>query len=228
MTSISIYAISDLHLSFGADKPMNIFRGWDNHTERLAAAWKRLVGENDTVVLPGDFSWALKLEDTQKDFEFLESLPGRKLLIKGNHDLWWSTSKKLHEFFAEKNFDSVDIIYNNCAVAGGFAVAGTRGWFYDAGAADKVLAREAGRLEASLSAAEKTGLPVLVFLHYPPVYGGAVCEEIFSVIKRYGIRKVYHGHIHGAGFNNAVSEYDGVEFKLISCDCVDFTPVFVD
>lgn len=224
---MSIYAISDLHLSFGTDKPMNIFRGWDNHTERLAANWKRLIGENDTVILPGDFSWALKLEDTEKDFEFLESLPGKKLLIKGNHDLWWSTAKKLHEFFNEKNFNSVDIIYNNCAVAEGFAVAGTRGWFYDAGAGDKVLAREAGRLETSISAAEKTGLPVLVFLHYPPVYGGAVCKELFSVIKRHGIKKVYHGHIHGAGFNNAVSEYDGVQFKLISCDCVDFTPVFV-
>ncbi|MEE1160992.1 MAG: metallophosphoesterase, partial [Acutalibacteraceae bacterium] len=143
---------------------MNIFRGWDNYTERITANWKRLIKENDTVILPGDFSWGLKLEETKKDFEFLESLPGKKLLIKGNHDLWWSTSKKLHEFFLQNYFSSVDIIYNNCAVAEGFAIAGTRGWFYDNTADKKVLAREAGRLEASLCAAEKTGLPVLVFL----------------------------------------------------------------
>ncbi len=224
---MSIYAISDLHLSFGVNKPMNIFRGWDNHTERLFANWSRLVTENDTVILPGDFSWGLKLEETKKDFEFLEKLPGKKLLLKGNHDLWWSTAKKLKEFFSLNGFNSVDIIYNNCAIAEGFAIAGTRGWFYDDAANKKILAREAGRLEASLTAAEKTGLPVLVFLHYPPVYGGAVCREIFDIIKRHGIKKVYHGHIHGAGFNNAVKEYEGVEFKLISCDCVDFTPVFV-
>lgn len=224
---MSIYAISDLHLSFGADKPMNIFKGWDNHTERLFANWSRLVRENDTVILPGDFSWGLKLEETKKDFEFLEKLPGKKLLLKGNHDLWWSTAKKLKEFFGENGFNSVDIIYNNCAIAEGFAVAGTRGWFYDDTANQKILAREAGRLEASLTAAEKTGLPVLVFLHYPPVYGGAVCGEIFDIIKKHGIKKVYHGHIHGAGNNHAVKEYEGVEFKLISCDCIDFTPVFV-
>lgn len=224
---MSIYAISDLHLSFGTDKPMNIFKGWDNHTERIAANWKRLIKEEDTVVLPGDFSWGLKLEETVKDFEFLEKLPGKKLLLKGNHDLWWSTAKKLHEFFLKNGFNSVDIIYNSCAVCEGRAIAGTRGWFYDDTADKKVLLREAGRLEASLNQAEKTGLPIEVFLHYPPVYGGEVCHEIFDIIKSHGIKRVYHGHIHGAGFNNAVSEYDGVKFKLISCDCIDFTPVLV-
>ncbi len=225
--NLSIYALSDLHLSFGADKPMSIFRGWDNHTERIKSNWTRLVGENDTVVLPGDFSWGLKLGETVRDFEFLEALPGKKLLLKGNHDLWWSTSKKLRDFFEKNNFKSVDIIYNSCAVCEGYAVAGTRGWFYDGGEDKKVLAREAGRLETSLSAAEKTGLPALVFLHYPPVYADTVCGEIFDIIKKHGVKRIYHGHIHGAGLNNAVREYDGVELKLISCDCVDFTPVFV-
>ena len=224
---MSIYALADLHLSFGTDKPMNIFKGWDNHTERLKANWQRLVREEDTVVLPGDFSWGLKLEETKKDFEFLESLPGKKLLLKGNHDLWWSTAKKLREFFYNNNFSSVDIIYNSCAVTENRAIAGTRGWFYDDTASKKVLLREAARLDASITEAEKTGLPVEVFLHYPPVYGKEVCEEIFGVIKKHGIKRVYHGHIHGAGVNNAVSEYEGVKFKLISCDCVDFTPVLV-
>lgn len=206
---------------------MNIFKGWDNHTERLRANWLRLVKPEDTVILSGDFSWALKTEESVEDFKFLESLPGKKLLLKGNHDLWWSTSKKLHEFFKNNEFDSVDIIYNDCAVVEGYAVAGTRGWFYDDTQNKKVLLREAGRLERSIAAAEQTGLPILVFLHYPPVYGDMVCREIFDIIKNHGIKRVYYGHIHGLGFNNAVKEFEGVELKLISADCIDFTPILV-
>lgn len=224
---MSIFAISDLHLSFGTDKPMNIFRGWDNHTARLEANWKRLVKPEDTVVLPGDFSWALKTEESVKDFEFLENLPGKKILLKGNHDLWWATVKKLREFWAENGFSSVDTVYNNCVVAEGYAIAGTRGWFYDNTGSKKVLLREAGRLDTSLKEAEKTGLPILTFLHYPPVYGEFVCDEILDVLKAHNIKKVYYGHIHGAGFNNAVKEYNGIEFKLISCDCIDFTPFLI-
>lgn len=224
---MSIFAISDLHLSFGSDKPMDIFRGWDNHTERLLAHWNRLVKPDDTVVLPGDFSWALKLEDTKADFEFLKKLNGKKVILKGNHDLWWSTVKKLREFFAANEINDVEILFNNTVIAENYAIAGTRGWFYDAAADDKIIAREVGRLEKSLTEAEATGLPVLLFLHYPPVYGSEVCEEIFDVIKKHNIKTVYHGHIHGSGFNNAVKEYDGVEFRLISCDCIDFTPLFI-
>ncbi|MBR5223838.1 MAG: metallophosphoesterase [Clostridia bacterium] len=224
---MSIYAISDLHLSFGSDKPMNIFRGWDNHTEKLKANWNRLVKEEDTVILPGDFSWGLKLNETLPDFKFLESLNGKKIILKGNHDLWWSTVKKLKEFLNQNEIHSVDILFNNTIITEGHAIAGTRGWFYDDKADKKIIAREVGRLEKSLTEAEKTGLPILCFLHYPPVYNGEVCEEIFAVIKNHNIKKVYHGHIHGAGLNNATKEYEGVEFKLISCDCVDFTPVFI-
>ncbi len=224
---MSIFAISDLHLSFSSDKPMNIFKGWDNHVERLTANWKRMIKDSDTIVLPGDFSWGLKVEETIEDFRFLESLPGKKILLKGNHDLWWSTAKKLKEFWEQNGFSSVDIVFNNCAVAEGYAIAGTKGWFFDDKSTKKVLLREAGRLEASLKEAKATGLPILTFLHYPPVYADTVCEEIFSVLKRYGVETVYYGHIHGAGFNNAVSEYDGVKLKLISCDCIDFTPYFI-
>lgn len=224
---MSIFAISDLHLSFGSDKPMDVFRGWDNHTERLLANWNRLVKPEDTVVLPGDLSWALKLSDTKADFEFLKKLNGKKVILKGNHDLWWSTVKKLKEFFAENQIDNVEILFNNTVIAENFALAGTRGWFYDAAAEDKIIAREVGRLEKSLLEAEKTGLPILLFLHYPPVYANEVCKEIFDVIKAHGIKTVYYGHIHGNGFNNAVKEYEGINFRLISCDCIDFTPVFI-
>lgn len=224
---MSIFTISDLHLSFGSDKPMDIFRGWDNHTERIFANWNRLVKPKDTVVLPGDFSWALKLEETKADFDFLTKLNGKKILLKGNHDLWWSTVKKLNEFLKNNEIENVEILFNNTIIAENHAIAGTRGWFYDDKADKKIIAREVGRLEKSLSEAEKTGLPILVFLHYPPVYGNQVCEEIFDVLKRHGIKKVFHGHIHGAGFNNAVKSYDGVDFELISCDCIDFTPRFI-
>ena len=224
---MSIYAISDLHLSFGVNKPMDIFYGWDNYTERIKANWIRLVKPEDTVVLAGDFSWGLKIEESLKDFEFLESLPGKKLLIKGNHDLWWSTAKKLREFWEKNNITSVDIIFNNCAIAENRAIAGTRGWFYDENGTKKVKQREAARLDTSLTAAENTGLPVITFLHYPPVYNGHICEEIMDVLKQHNIKTVYHGHIHGSGLNHVVKEYDGIEFKLLSCDCTQFTPILI-
>ena len=222
---MSIYGISDLHLSFGTDKPMDIFRGWNNHTERLFANWNRLVNDEDTVILPGDLSWALKLEETKKDFEFLKTLKGKKILIKGNHDLWWSTAKKIHTFFENENITDCEILFNNSIIADGYAIAGTRGWFYDNSGSQKVLLREAGRLETSIKSALSSGLPVLVFLHYPPVYGDYACREILDVLQKYNIKDVYHGHIHGAGFNNAVKEFEGINFHLISCDCTEFTPI---
>ena len=224
---MSVFAISDLHLSFGTDKPMSIFKGWDNHAERIKANWLRLVKAEDTVVLPGDFSWALKPQESLADFKFLESLPGKKILLKGNHDLWWTTVKKLKDFWQQNDINSVDVVFNNCAIADGFAIAGSRGWINEGSESKKILLREAGRLEKSLEEAEKTGLPILVFLHYPPVCNDSVCEEIIDVLNRHNISTVYHGHIHGAGVNNAVKEYGGINFKLISCDCIEFTPLFI-
>lgn len=224
---MSLYAISDLHLSLAADKPMDVFRGWSDYVTRLEKNWRRIVSENDTVVIPGDISWALKLDEAVSDFRFINSLPGKKIILKGNHDLWWSTARKLTDFFEINKFNTISFVFNNCAVADGRAVCGTRGWFYDLGAENRVVLREAGRLETSIRAALETGLEPAVFTHYPPVYGDWVCEEIFSVIKKYGIKRLYHGHIHGSGFHNARSEYDGVELKLLSADCVDFSPVLI-
>ncbi len=222
---MSVYTISDLHLSFGADKPMDIFRGWANYTDRITANWNRLVKEDDTVILPGDLSWALKLEDTLADFKYLEGLPGTKIICKGNHDLWWSTKKKIEEFFKKNQIKSVKLLFNNAFLVENITVCGTRGWFYDASDTDKkVVFREAGRLETSIKEALKLGSEPIVFLHYPPVYSDMVCEEIFEILKKYDIKTVYHGHIHGAGLNKSVSEFGGISFKLVSCDCVDFTP----
>lgn len=221
---MSLFLISDLHLSFGVpNKTMSVFSGWENYENRIEAGFKRLVKENDTVIIGGDISWALKLEETYKDFEFLQKLPGKKLLIKGNHDLWWSTATKINAFFKENNFDKFNIIYNNCVVVDDYAVCGTRGWFYDSSDV-KILNREAARLDRSLNEALKTGKKPLVVLHYPPVYNDYVCHQIIDVLKKYNITTVYHGHIHGIGMNNSKKEYDGIKFKLISADCMSFVP----
>ena len=222
---MSLFTISDLHLSLSADKPMDVFYGWKNYMERLTANWNRVVNENDTVVIPGDISWALKLEEAAEDFKYLDSLPGKKIILKGNHDLWWSTMKKLNAFFEKNNIKTVQCVFNNSVEAEGVGICGSRGWFFDNPVADKkIIHREAGRLEASIVDCEKRELHPIVFLHYPPVYEDSKCDEILDVLKNHNIKTVYHGHIHGSGFHKSVIEYDGISFKLVSCDCIDFTP----
>lgn len=228
---MALYAIGDLHLSIGCDKPMDIFSGWTDHMLRLEQNWRSTVGEEDTVVIPGDVSWGMSLEEAAPDFAFLQSLPGRKLLLKGNHDYWWTTRRKMDAFFAERGFDSLTIVHNDAvAIDERYAVCGTRGWFYDAesDADKKVLLREVGRLHASVQAAVKMGLAPLLFLHYPPVYGGQVCEEIVQAIRDEGITLCHYGHVHGKGIAHAVRGWaDGVEYRLISADAVGFSPVLV-
>ena len=156
---MALYTIADLHLSLGADKPMDVFRGWENYVERLEKNWRALVTEEDTVVIAGDISWAMKLEDTERDFAFIHSLPGKKLLMKGNHDYWWSTRNKIDAFFKDKGFDSMEIVFNSAVRVGDITVCGTRGWLYNAETPEdrKIVARENGRLVASLKAAQALG-----------------------------------------------------------------------
>ncbi|MCQ2463259.1 MAG: metallophosphoesterase, partial [Clostridia bacterium] len=156
---MSLFAIGDTHLSFGTDKPMDIFGGWQDYVGRLEKNWRAVVEKDDIVVIPGDISWGMSLEQALPDFMFLQSLPGTKLIMKGNHDYWWSTMNKLNVLFEKNGIDSVHMIFNNAYEAGGFAVCGTRGWFYDAstGADKKVIAREAGRLKMSIDEGRKTG-----------------------------------------------------------------------
>ena len=221
---MALFVISDLHLAKAVpEKTMTVFRGWENYEDRIKAGFNKVLTEEDTVILGGDISWGLKLEDTYKDFEFLEGLPCQKILIKGNHDLWWSTASKMEKFFKANNFKSFKILFNNAHVVGDYCICGTRGWFYDSGD-EKILAREAARLERSIQMGVESGKKPVVVLHYPPVYGEYVCKPIIDILKKYDIKKVYHGHIHGLGFNNAISEYEGIKFKLISADCIDFTP----
>ena len=226
---MSLYALSDLHLSFASDKSMEVFRGWENYTDRIKANWKRIIKEDDVIVLAGDTSWSVGLEAAEADFRFLEDLPGKKLLLKGNHDYWWSTANKMKNFFIDKKLNSINIIHNNCYEYNGYGICGTRGWVYDGTTAldHKVIARECGRLEASIAAAEQKGLIPIVFLHYPPVYTEYVCEDIVRVLKEHSIKQIYYGHIHGSGRNQAPTGFEDIKMRLISCDCVDFTPIFI-
>lgn len=221
---MALFAISDLHLSLSTDKPMDIF-GWGNHAERLRANWTRVVGENDTVVIPGDISWGLKMSEALADLKFIDSLPGKKLILKGNHDLWWQTMAKNEKFLKDNSITTISMIFNNSVSREGYEICGTRGWFFDAGLDRKVILREAGRLEASLSFNKDTENEKIVFLHYPPVFGDQVCDEIWQVIKKHSVKRVFYGHVHGIGHLNCKSEYDGVKLKLIACDHTDFTPI---
>ena len=226
---MSLYVLSDLHLSFGTDKPMDVFKGWENHTDRISANWKRMIKDDDTVVLAGDTSWALKLEETEKDFSFLDALPGKKLILKGNHDFWWSTVSKIKNFFDEKGFKTLELLFNNIFICEDIAICGSRGGLYDGSGEDdeKIIRRECGRLELSLKSAAESGKEIVVFMHYPPVYRDYVCRPIIDILKQYGIKKIYYGHIHGTGKNYTVSCFEGIEMRLVSCDCVDFTPIFI-
>lgn len=229
---MAVFTIADLHLSFGTDKPMDVFPGWSNYTERIEKNWRHLVSENDTVVIAGDISWAMDLRETYNDFSFIHSLPGRKIMLKGNHDYWWTTKKKMDNYLKENGFDSISILHNNYYLVEGLAVCGSRGWFYDAetDADMKVLHREAGRLRTSIGLAVKDGYSPVVFLHYPPIYNNMECTEITDILKEFGIKRCYYGHIHGgnAAKRAFIGERDNVSYKLIACDYIDFTPLAVD
>ena len=225
---MSVYAIADLHLSLGTDKPMDVFRGWNDYVQRLEENWRSTVTPQDTVVIGGDISWAMHLEETTADFTFLQNLPGRKWIIKGNHDYWWTTRRKMDLFLQQNGWDSLGFIFNDAVAAEGTALCGTRGWFPEAGNEEnqKIMLREEGRLAASLEAAKKLGLPPIVFLHYPPLYGNTVCRGIIDVMHRYGVRQCYYGHIHGAAAAKAFQgEFEGITMQLIAGDRIAFAPV---
>ena len=224
-----LFAISDLHLSLSCDKPMDVFSGWENYQNRLYDNWQKTVSAEDTVVIVGDISWGISLEEALEDFKFLNALNGKKILLKGNHDYWWSTAAKLNNFFKDNDLNTLDILYNNAYSDGQFAICGTRGWVYDGtGEKDvKVINRECGRLARSLDAAKTAGVKPIVFLHYPPVYGEFVCEEIIAVLKEYQIGCVYYGHIHGGAAYKTVPEYEGIALKILSADRLAFTPKLI-
>jgi len=223
---MAIFVIADLHLSLGAaDKPMDVFEGWQGYLPKLERNWRTLIAPEDTVVLPGDISWAMSLEDTREDFAFLNALPGKKIILKGNHDYWWTTLNKMNRFLKVNGFDTLQILHNTAIQAEGVFLCGTRGWMSDVqGPEDeKILNREIGRLRMSLEAAGEG--EKLAFLHYPPLYPGQMEGGLANLLKEFGVSRCFYGHLHGVSIRYAVQgEHDGVDYRLISADALKFCP----
>lgn len=224
---MALYAIGDLHLCLGVPKPMDIFGGaWNGYMEKLEQGIS-VIGPEDTTVLLGDLSWSLDLEQAKEDFAWINRIPGKKIILKGNHDYWWTTATKFYNFCKVNNFSNQYILNNNYFEYGEWAICGTRGWFYDenrSGSHDeKVFKRELLRLESSLRAAGDR--PIAVFLHYPPKYKGYECPEILELFRKYSVRKCFYGHLHGASHALAIEGvHDSVEYKLVSADRLNFQP----
>ncbi len=227
---MSTYTIGDLHLSFHEDKPMSIFgENWQGHEDKIKQDWINKVKENDLVVIPGDFSWSTYLKDTYRDFKYLNSLPGKKLLLKGNHDYWWTTLTSMRAFLKENNFENIDFIYNTAYEFENYIIAGTRGWSQnDEGDNKKLLKREIARLELSLQEAVKLNKDknkeIIVFLHYPPLTtANAEINGFVEIMQEYTVKRCYYGHLHSISIKEAVEgNYYGIDFKLVSADSLNF------
>ncbi|ACA56161.1 serine/threonine protein phosphatase [Clostridium botulinum] len=225
---MSLYAISDLHLAFNEDKPMDIFGDkWFMHHKRIKENWENKITKDDTVLIAGDISWSMKIEEGLHDLEWIHNLKGRKILIKGNHDYWWSSINKLNKLYEDMNF-----IQNNFFVYENYAICGTRGWnpkpsdnftAHD----EKIYRRELIRLRLSLDAAKKAGMEkFIVMLHYPATNDKFEDSPITELLKEYNVEKVIYGHLHGISTTRSLEGLrDGVEYYLTSCDHINFDPV---
>ncbi len=237
---MSLFVIADLHLSSNQSKSMEIFGDrWKDYMSRLQKKWNSLVGPSDTVVLPGDISWALRLDDSKDDFRFLNDLNGQKLVGKGNHDFWFSTNTKVSSFWKSNGFHSLHVLYNNAYVTEDCIVCGTRGWFVEESQQQtkdpvdysKIINREVLRLRISLEKAvllqrdDSEEKPIIVFLHFPPVWNGFVCREIVNVLHEFHIKICYFGHIHGVYNVPASIRFEEIEFRFCSADYLQFTPI---
>lgn len=224
---MALYAIGDLHLCLGAPKPMDIFGGaWVGYMDKLKEGMS-VIQPEDTTVLLGDLSWALDLASAKADFAWIHEIPGRKIILKGNHDYWWSTAAKFQKFCLENGFENLQLLNNNCYEYKDWAICGTRGWFFEeerSGLHDeKVFKRELIRLEASLKAAGEKNK--MVFLHYPPRYKGYECTEILQLLETYGVRRCFYGHLHGGSHRLAMEgPWNGIDFKLVAADYIGFKP----
>lgn len=222
---MAIYAISDLHLPLGVDKPMEIFGSyWENYVERIFDNWQNTVKDNDTVLICGDVSWATYLEHTKKDFEFIHSLPGRKIISRGNHDYWWTTAAKLEKFRISEGLSDFVFLHNNAVLADGYAICAARGWKspFDKGfteADNKIYERELIRLRLSLEAGIKLSDKIIVMMHYPPDVG------FYDLIEEYGVTTCVYGHLHGA--SSWEKQPHRENYFLVSADYLQFIPKLI-
>ncbi|MBQ9976330.1 MAG: metallophosphoesterase [Clostridia bacterium] len=239
---MALFALSDPHLSFSTNKPMDIFsQSWENHAEKIRKNWCELVTDEDTVVIPGDISWAMTLDEAREDFAFIDSLPGKKIILKGNHDYWWQSLKKLNEFLTAEGFDTVSFLHNTAIYAEGFIICGSRGWSNDPPLSEddkKIIAREAGRFELSIKAGEvlqtkifeETGSKpeILVFSHYPHLSPGQDTSPIAEVLIQHGIKRVFYGHLHGRCESHMPRNITGLSAQILSADVLNFVPKIIN
>ena len=228
---MALFGIGDLHLSLSSAKPMDVFEGWEDYSDRLLQNWKSRITNEDTVVIPGDLSWAMTLEQAYKDFSFINNLPGNKIILKGNHDYWWSTVKKIETWLNVNDFSSVSVLHNNSYMYGKIAITGTRGWNLERDNAEsiKIYLREVGRLRLSLDdAVKKDPEEIIVFLHYPPIYSNYIQHEMIDLFSEYGIKKCFYGHVHGKSIDYSINkEVGGITYRLISADHLRFSPRYI-
>lgn len=243
---MSLFVLSDTHLSISDNKPMDIFGSrWTGYTEKLKKRWNSVVEPEDTVVIAGDISWAMSHTGALADLRLLQQLNGKKIIGRGNHDYWWTSLTKLNKLCGEEGLTSLSFLYNNAYCVEDFIICGSRGWYIDEAnkkmpeEADyqKIVAREAIRLELSLNEAVKLrdakfaedGVmrEILVFLHFPPDFRGYVCREIVEVMQRFGVRRCYYGHIHGVYDIPRSTLSDGIRYTITSADYLDFIPMLI-
>lgn len=224
---MSIYAISDLHLSFNTNKPMNIF-GWGDYEDKIKEDWIKKVNENDLVLLPGDFSWEMKLENTYKDFEYINNLPGTKILLKGNHDYWWNTLTKMENFVKANNFDNIFFLYNNSYEFENKIIVGTRGWTLtdEDEKNERIKAREVERLKLSIEDGIKkygNDKEIIACMHYPPLNKNCLDTEFTEMLEKYNVTKCIYGHLHGKAQEEGITgKINNIEYIMVSCDYTDF------
>lgn len=229
---MSLFVLGDLHLCMSdPSKTMSVFPGWEDYQERIEKNWLEAIKPEDTIVLAGDISWGMSLEQALPDFRFINELPGKKIILKGNHDYWWTTLRKMTDFFSENGLDTLNILHNNHFRHDDYGICGTRGWVNMPGEVqeEKVLRREVQRLETSIKSAVSAGLEPIVFMHYPPIFASNFNYDILEVLYRYRIKDCYYGHIHGRSAHAlcVTNTYDDINFHLIAGDYVQFQPELV-
>ena len=229
---MKVFAISDLHLSTVCDKPMDVFgKSWENYFEQICQDWNSKVSQDDVVILAGDFSWAMRFEQALPDFNLVAQLPGNKVILRGNHDYWWNTRRKMEDFFSENGFSTLHILHNNAFLVDGYSICGTRGWFYDdtQSEPEKVLLREVQRLKTSIDAGRALGGEPIVFLHYPPITLQQRCKPILDLLEQEKIKTCFYAHLHGsAAYSSYRGEFQGTHFELLSGDFLKFCPKLIE
>ena len=238
---MAIFTLADLHLSLGEDKPMDVFGGkWNRYHEKLEEYWNYMVADEDTVIIPGDVSWAMSLDEAVTDFAFLHKLAGKKILMKGNHDYWWTTLNKMEVFLQEQGFSTLSILQNTAVLAENKVICGSRGWICENNMSEedeKILARENQRFILSLTAAkalaEKNAVDgvqpeIIAFSHYPLISQSWRKHPIVETLCEFGVKRVYYGHLHGISPGRAPRGDERLKQTLVSSDYLEFTPLCIE